>query len=84
MAGKPLYGSLCTATGAVQLAPAAGAPTVLDCPLERELGPSLVDLLSPGTRLRFAEPGQRHGFLGLCLLECGADLRCVIEGASVR
>lgn len=33
--------TLCTATSAVQLTPPPAAATVLDCPLERELGPSL-------------------------------------------
>lgn len=46
LAGQPdaaVYYALltvCTATGPVMLAP-AGPPTVLDCPLEPELGPSL-------------------------------------------
>jgi hypothetical protein len=38
----------------VQLAPAAGAPTVLDCPLEPELGPSLWLSLT-AARLRWSQ-----------------------------
>jgi type VI secretion system protein ImpM len=46
--------TLCTATSAVQLAPPAAAPTVLDCPLERELGPSLWLSLT-AARLRWTQ-----------------------------
>jgi type VI secretion system protein ImpM len=46
--------TLCTATAPVQLAPASGPPTVLDCPLDPALGPSLWLALT-AARLRWAQ-----------------------------
>jgi type VI secretion system protein ImpM len=46
--------TLCTATSGVQLAPASGPPTVLDCPLEPTLGPSLWLSLT-AARLRWTQ-----------------------------
>lgn len=46
--------TLCTATSAVPLAPASGAPTVLDCPLEPQLGPALWLSLT-AARLRWTQ-----------------------------
>lgn len=45
--------TLCTATSVVQLGPASGPPTVLDCPLTAELGPSLWLTLT-AARLRWS------------------------------
>jgi type VI secretion system protein ImpM len=46
--------TLCTATSAVQIGPPNGPPTVLDCPLEPELGPSLWLTLT-AARLRWTQ-----------------------------
>ena len=46
--------TLCTATSAVQLGPPSGPPTVLDCPLETELGASLWLTLT-AARLRWTQ-----------------------------
>jgi type VI secretion system protein ImpM len=46
--------TLCTATGAVLLGPASGPPTVLDCPVSGELGPSLWLALT-AARLRWTQ-----------------------------
>lgn len=46
--------TLCTATSAVQIGPPSGPPTVLDCPLEPDLGPSLWLTLT-AARLRWTQ-----------------------------
>jgi type VI secretion system protein ImpM len=46
--------TLCTATSAVQIGPPSGPATVLDCPLEPELGPSLWLTLT-AARLRWTQ-----------------------------